>query len=287
MLARSIPAKVTASSTRYSAKTRTQHPTGGKIRAWCAREPTGFMDRVGRVPSAGLSPVKRAAALDGLRARAVVCARCPELVRARTQVVFGTGPADADLLLVGEAPDLAEDRDGVLVPGAAGRLLDEVLASIGRSREDVAIVTVVKCRTPENRSPLRTEIEHCQDYLLGQIALVAPTVVCPLGTFATRLLRGENTPVRKLRGSAEVRTLGTRAVRLYPLLHPAAALYTPAGVEQLRADVAGIPGLLRLGPPEQPAPAPEPPAEHAPAPTAPDPGPPEPPEPEHPQLGLF
>ncbi|WP_354697536.1 hypothetical protein DSM112329_03169 [Paraconexibacter sp. AEG42_29] len=202
--------------------------------------------------SAAPSPAERACALAALRTRATGCTRCPELVRARSQVVFATGPADADLLLVGEAPGLVEDRDGVLVIGPSGQLLDDALAAIGRSRADVAIVTVVKCRTPENRSPLRSEIDHCREYLLEQIALIAPVVVCPLGSFATRVLRGDAVPLRTLRGTPEVRTLGARAVRLYPVLHPAAALYTPASVDQFRGDIAALPGLLRLGPPPQP-----------------------------------
>jgi DNA polymerase len=170
------------------------------------------------------TPAARDPALEALRARVSVCTRCPELVRARTQVVFGSGPADADLVFVGEAPGPAEDREGDPLTGAAGALLDELLAGIGRSRADVAIVTIVRCRPPENRSPQRAEIERCREYLDEQLALLAPVVVCPLGTFATRALRGDRAPVTAVRGAAEVRTLGTRAVRLYPLLHPAAAL---------------------------------------------------------------
>lgn len=258
------------------------------------------------------TPAAREPALEALRARVSACTRCPELVRARTQVVFGTGPADADLVFVGEAPGPAEDREGDPLTGAAGALLDELLAGIGRSRADVAIVTIVRCRPPENRSPQRAEIERCREYLDEQLAVLAPVVVCPLGTFATRALRGDRAPVTAVRGAAEVRTLGTRAVRLYPLLHPAAALYAPETVAQLREDVAGIPALLALGAPEQPvgaAPAeaepviPAPPVA-APGPMAPsepeadlvsegdvevDPGPddPGPDDPGHEQLGLF
>lgn len=225
------------------------------------------------------TPAAREPALEALRARVSACTRCPELVRARTQVVFGSGPADADLVFVGEAPGAAEDREGDPLTGAAGALLDELLAGIGRSRADVAIVTIVRCRPPENRSPQRAEIERCREYLDEQLALLAPVVVCPLGTFATRALRGDRAAVTAVRGVAEVRTLGTRAVRLLPLLHPAAALYTPETVAQLREDVAGIPALLALGAPEQPAGAgAEPETGAEPKPEA-DPG--------HEQLGLF
>lgn len=235
---------------------------------------------------------ERLTALDELGRRASSCVRCPELVRARTQVVFGSGPADAPLMFVGEAPGIAEDREGVPLAGAPARLLDELLAGIGHSRADVALVNLVKCRPPENRNPLRAELENCQEYLFGQLELLQAVLVCPLGNFATRMLRGENTPVTRLRGTLELRTVGPRTVRLYPLLHPAAALYAPDSLARLRADVARIPELLALGPPEQPEPVVEPAAvavQAEPGVASPgEPAPPEPdPEPENPQLGLF
>lgn len=239
----------------------------------------GYPDRV----SAAATLAARVAALEDLRGRASVCTRCPEPARSRTQVVFGTGPADAELMFVGEAPGPAEDRAGIPVVGASGRLLDELLAGIGLRRAQVAVVTVLKCRPPENRNPLRGELENCQEYLFGQLELVQPVLVCPLGSFATKLLRGENTPITKLRGVEEVRVIGPRAVRLYPLLHPDAALYSPESVAQLRADVARIPALLAQGMPEQPVPPPpEPEPEPPEVPEAPEPEPPE-----SPQLGLF
>ncbi len=203
------------------------------------------------------SPQTRASALNELRAQALGCVRCPQLAATRTQVVFGSGPPDADLMFVGEAPGATEDRDGVPFVGASGRLLDRLLGEIGLCREDVAVVNVLKCRPPENRNPQRTEIENCREYLFGQLELMQPIVVCTLGNFATKLLRGSNEGITQLRGREEVRTIGPRAVRLYPLFHPAAALYTPSNVELLRADVARIPELLALGPPDQPPP-PEP-----------------------------
>ncbi|MCW3013563.1 MAG: uracil-DNA glycosylase [Solirubrobacterales bacterium] len=200
----------------------------------------------------------RASALRELRDRASVCTRCPKLAATRTQVVFGSGPPDADLMFVGEAPGATEDRDGIPFVGAAGRLLDKLLAEIGLTRDDVAVVNILKCRPPDNRNPLAGEIENCQEYLFGQLELMQPTVVCTLGNFATRLLRGSTEGITKVHGHPEVRVIGPRAVRLYPLFHPAAALYTPSNVELLRADMARIPELLALGAPEQPVPATEP-----------------------------
>lgn len=197
----------------------------------------------------------RTSALADLQRRVCACARCPALVSARTQVVFGTGAPDAALMFVGEAPGIAEDREGDPLAGAPGDLLDDLLAGIGLARDAVAVITLVRCRPPDNRTPLAAELNSCQEHLHAQVALVQPVVLCPLGNFATRVLRGEATRITKVRGTAEVRTVGTRAVRLYPLVHPAAALYSADGVERLRADVARIPGLLAQGPPAQPAPA--------------------------------
>jgi len=116
---------------------------------------------------------------------------------------------------------------------------------------------VHNCRPPGNRDPHPAEIEACQSYLLRQVELIEPRVICTLGNFATKLLRGDPTGITRLHGRDEVRTIGPRAVRLYPLFHPAAALYTPANVEVLRADFARIPELLAMDLPPQPEPADE------------------------------
>jgi uracil-DNA glycosylase family 4 len=113
---------------------------------------------------------------------------------------------------------------------------------------------VHNCRPPGNRDPHPAEIEACQAYLLRQVELIEPRVICTLGNFATKLLRGDPTGITRLHGREEVRTIGRRAVRLYPIFHPAAALYTPANVEVLRADFARIPELLALDLPPQPEP---------------------------------
>jgi DNA polymerase len=176
-------------------------------------------------------------------------------------VVFGAGNANADLMFVGEAPGANEDRTGLPFVGQAGKLLDRLLEDIGLSREDVFIQNVLCCRPPGNRDPLPTEIENCQEWLLAKIELIEPKVICTLGNFATKLLRGEPVGITRLHGQAEIRQVGDRAVRLYPLFHPAAALYTPSNVEVLRADFARIPELLALEPPVQPGraePEPEP-----------------------------
>jgi DNA polymerase len=110
------------------------------------------------------------------------------------------------------------------------------------------------CRPPDNRDPHPKEIEACQEHLWAKIELIEPTMICTLGNFSTKLLRGDPTGISRLHGTEEVRIVGPRAVRLYPLYHPAAALYTPSTLEMLRADFHRIPEILALGPPEQPEP---------------------------------
>jgi DNA polymerase len=198
---------------------------------------------------------ERREALKPVWRQASTCTRCPQLAATRNTVVFGAGNADADLMFVGEAPGANEDRQGLPFVGQAGQLLAKLLGEIGLTREDVFICNLLKCRPPGNRDPLPQEIENCQEYLWAQLELVAPKVVCTLGNFSTKLLRGDpGTGITRLHGRPEERVLGTRAVRLYPLYHPAAALYTPAMLGTLREDFTRIPELLALPELEQPAP---------------------------------
>jgi uracil-DNA glycosylase family 4 len=211
------------------------------------------------------------------------CRRCP-LHQTRTNVVFGAGDADADLMFVGEAPGRHEDEQGLPFVGQAGKLLDKLLGEIGLGREQVWICNTLKCRPPGNRDPQPTEIEACSDFLDRQIELIEPKVICTLGNFSTKLLRADNTGISRLHGQEEVRVIGPRAVRLFPLFHPAAALYTPSTLETLRADFHRIPDLLTLPAPDQPEPVEEvPEIEEEPAPEPVAAAPAEPAD----QLGLF
>ena len=203
----------------------------------------------------------------GVWEQASACTRCPQLAAGRTTVVFGSGNADADLMFVGEAPGHNEDKQGLPFVGQAGRLLDQLLGEIGLARRDVFVANTLKCRPPENRDPLPQEIAACQDYLFRQLELIEPRVVCTLGNFATKLLRADPaTGITRLHGREEIRRIGPRTVRLYPLFHPAAALYTPAMLATLRADFGRIPELLALPAPQQPQREPEP------EPVVPEPG---------------
>jgi uracil-DNA glycosylase len=237
------------------------------------------------------SAIERRELLKAVYEEARGCVRC-QLHQTRTQVVFGSGNADSDLMFIGEAPGANEDRLGLPFVGQAGKLLDKLLNEIGLERADVFICNVLKCRPPGNRDPQPNEIESCHGYLASQVELIEPNLICTLGNFSTKLLRGDTTGISRLHGQAQEQMLGSRAVRLYPLYHPAAALYTPSTLEALRADFHRIPELLALGALEQPAalpPVPEPED----APPEPEPEPEPEPTAEHgavaepAQLGLF
>lgn len=174
------------------------------------------------------------------------CTDCV-LHRGRTQVVFGVGAPTADLMFVGEGPGFHEDRQGEPFVGQAGKLLTELLAGIGLSRSDVYIANVVKCRPPDNRDPAPDEIEACSPKLLKQIEIIQPRVICTLGRFATRLLADTELSITSIHGKAKERDLGGRRVIVFPVFHPAAALYTPANRRVLEEDFAKLRLLVERG----------------------------------------
>jgi len=200
-------------------------------------------------------PVERVDELQAFAAEVAGCTRC-RLAQGRTQVVFGAGNPHADLMFVGEAPGFHEDKQGLPFVGQAGKLLEQLLAQIGLQRRDVYIANTLKCRPPGNRDPQPDEIEQCESHLFRQIELIEPKVVATLGNFATKLLSGRPLGITRVHGQEQQTTIGGRSVLLYPLYHPAAALYTPAMLKVLESDFARLPQLLR-GTPEPAAP-PEP-----------------------------
>jgi uracil-DNA glycosylase len=195
---------------------------------------------------------ERREALKQVFAQAQGCVRCQELAATRKSVVFGAGNADAELMFIGEAPGASEDEQGLPFVGRAGKLLETLLNEIGMERKDVFIANVLKCRPPGNRDPMPVEIENCREYLYRQVELIQPRVICSLGNFSTKLLREDPTGITRLHGKPEELTLGRRTVRLYPIFHPAAALYTPRMLATLREDFARLPELLALPEPQQP-----------------------------------
>ena len=221
---------------------------------------------------AAATELARPTELASFAADVASCTRCP-LAATRTQVVFGSGSSTADLMFVGEAPGFHEDKQGVPFVGAAGQLLGKLLGGIGLTRDEVFVVNVLKCRPPGNRDPQPEEIEACEGHLFRQIELIRPKVVATLGNFSTKLLSGKPLGITRVHGQEQEVTLGGSRVVLYPLFHPAAALYTPRMLDVLEADFRRLPELLgrTVAPP-------------APVVLAP---PPRPAEAEPVQLGLF
>lgn len=173
------------------------------------------------------------------------CTRCA-LHQTRTQVVAGSGDPEAAIMFVGEAPGYHEDRSGVPFVGAAGKLLDQMLGEIGLRRDEVFVANVLKCRPPGNRDPLAGEISSCEPHLFRQVAIIRPRMICTLGNFATKLISGRPDSISRVHGCELEIAVGGHPVILYPLFHPAAALYTPAMLDTLRADFRRIPQLVGL-----------------------------------------
>ena len=207
--------------------------------------------------------------LDELRDAVAGCTHCV-LAESRTQTVFGSGSPTADLMFVGEAPGFHEDKQGIPFVGAAGQLLGKLLAGIGLTRDDVFVSNVLKCRPPGNRDPQPEEIASCESHLFRQIELIQPKVICTLGNFATKLLSGKPDGITKVHGREQEVVLGGTRVLLFPIFHPAAALYTPRMLEVLQADFRNLPVLLGRAPvaPGRPAEQPARPPRVAPEPLA-------------------
>ena len=177
--------------------------------------------------------------LDELDREASVCTRC-RLASGRTQVVFGVGNPDADVMFIGEGPGYHEDKQGEPFVGAAGQLLNRMLAEIDTRREDVYIANVVKCRPPGNRDPLPDEIEACSPWLAEQVQLIDPHIVVTLGNFATRYVLQRPASISRVRGQRFI----WRGRTVIPTFHPAAVLHgggeASSQMQALRADFQTI-----------------------------------------------
>jgi uracil-DNA glycosylase family 4 len=170
----------------------------------------------------------------------VDCRLC-DLSEGRTNIVFGSGASDADLVLVGEAPGYNEDLKAEPFVGAAGRFLDELLKDIlGVAREDIYIANVLKCRPPDNRDPSPAEIDTCKPFLLSQIEIIEPVVVCSMGNFATKTLTGRRDGITKLKRKV-IRVGGTF---VFPIYHPAAALHRGNLYDEVRQDFRALKEFL-------------------------------------------
>ncbi len=170
------------------------------------------------------------------------CTRC-DLYKTRTRFVFGGGNADARVMLIGEAPGKNEDLQGLPFVGRAGSILDSLLEFIGMTRKDVFIGNVLKCRPPGNRDPLIEEINTCKGYLLRQIEIIDPEIICTMGKFSTQLILNTSQGITGLRG----KVFKKDGRIILPINHPAAVLYTPSRIEVLREDFARIKSIMDSG----------------------------------------
>ncbi len=166
------------------------------------------------------------------------CTQCA-LHKTRTHAVAGEGPVDAEILLIGEGPGKNEDLQGKPFVGAAGSVLNELLAEAGLKREDVWVTNVVKCRPPSNRDPLPDELAACDAYLEQQIEAINPKIIITLGRFSmAKFIAGAK--IGEIHG--QMRRVGKRFI--IPMLHPAAPMYNPALRPLIKEDFAKLPSLL-------------------------------------------
>lgn len=178
--------------------------------------------------------------LDQIKAEVDSCRRCP-LCEGRTQTVFGAGNPNARVLIVGEAPGKNEDLQGVPFVGAAGKYLDELLGVAGLKREDVFIANVLKCRPPGNRDPRVEEIECCTPYLREQTRTIDPEYIVTLGNFATKFILKTEVGITRLHGKLQQ----AGKFKVFPIFHPAAALYDGSKRVALEDDFTTLGELLR------------------------------------------
>lgn len=181
--------------------------------------------------------------LDQLRAEVAECRRCP-LCDGRTQTVFGTGDPNARVLIVGEAPGKNEDLQGEPFVGAAGKYLSELLAIAGLTREEVFIANVLKCRPPSNRDPRPEEIQACTPFLREQTRTINPEFIVTLGNFSTKFILKTDVGITRLHGTLQQ----AGRFKVFPIFHPAAALYDGKKREALENDFATLGELLGMRP---------------------------------------
>lgn len=167
------------------------------------------------------------------------CKKC-DLYKTRNKPVVGEGSLDSDILFIGEAPGHNEDISGKPFVGRAGKIFDELLGSIKLKRNDVYITNILKCRTQNNRNPLKTEIEACTEYLTDQINIIKPKIIVTLGNFATTFIFNkfglENEKISKIHGKVYDVNVSYGFVKIIPLFHPAVATYNPNKKSTLQTD---------------------------------------------------
>jgi len=179
--------------------------------------------------------------LDELKAIAMVCEKC-RLAKSRTQVVYGVGSPNADLMFIGEAPGRDEDLQGEPFVGRAGQLLTDIIKAMKLTRDDVYIANVIKCRPPENRNPEPDELDACRPYIRRQVEIIQPKVIVTLGRFALQSLTEKGYAISSTRGE----WLDYNGVKVMPTYHPAYLLRNPAAKKEVWADMKKVMGELGL-----------------------------------------
>jgi DNA polymerase len=179
-------------------------------------------------------------ALAAIRADIGDCTRCKLHTLGRTQVVFGVGNPEADLMFVGEAPGADEDEQGIPFVGRAGQLLTKIIEAIGLTRGDVYIANIIKCRPPQNRNPEPDEVATCEPFLFRQVDVIKPKVIVALGKYAAQTLLRSETPISRLRGQV----LEYRGAKLVPTFHPAYLLRNPSSKREVWEDMKLVKRLL-------------------------------------------
>jgi len=197
-----------------------------------------------RPPSEKLKPAATESAsndpLDELRTIAMACEKC-RLAKTRTQVVYGVGNPNADLMFIGEAPGRDEDLQGEPFVGRAGQLLTDIIKAMRLKRDDVYIANVIKCRPPENRNPEPDELDACRPYIRRQVELIQPKVIVTLGRFALQSLTEKAYGVTSVRGQ----WLEYNGVKVMPTYHPAYLLRNPAAKKEVWTDMKKV--MTELG----------------------------------------
>jgi DNA polymerase len=204
----------------------------------------GFTHLDTREPAASPGVIEDSEAktlLDELKAVAIVCQNC-KLAKFRTQVVYGVGNPNADLMFIGEAPGRDEDLKGEPFVGRAGQLLTDIIKAMKLTRDDVYIANVIKCRPPENRNPEPDELEACRPYIRRQVEIIQPKVIVTLGRFALQSLTGKDYGISSARG----KWLEYEGVKVMPTYHPAYLLRTPSAKKDVWADMKKVMGELGI-----------------------------------------
>jgi len=188
--------------------------------------------------------IRSATSLSALRDAIGDCQSC-KLAPHRTNLVFGVGNPEADLVFVGEAPGHDEDLRGEPFVGRAGQLLTDIIVKgMKLRREDVYIANIIKCRPPQNRNPEADEIAACEPFLVRQLAIIQPRAIVALGTFAAQALLRTRTSITRLRGT----WADYHGIPLMPTFHPAYLLRSPSEKRKVWADIQQVMGVLGIGP---------------------------------------